>query len=96
MFSLAVPVVDASKRDSYFGLREAARWLKTNTKPDEGVMTLSKGSAQYAISFYAKRDAYPFGRFRLATVIPGGKTLSPRPAPDGPRRRPRRHRLSRA
>ena len=34
-------------------------------------MTLSKGSAQYALSFYAKRDAYPYGRFRLATVFPG-------------------------
>jgi len=47
------------------------------------VMTLSKGSAQYAISFYAHRDAYPFGRFRLATVIPGGKVLSPSQAADG-------------
>ena len=47
---------------------------------DAGVMTLSKGSAQYALSFYAHRDAYPFGRFRLATVIPGGKVRSPRPA----------------
>jgi hypothetical protein len=86
LLALAVPVVDAAKRDSYFGLREAARWLKANTKPDDGVMTLSKGSAQYAISFYAHRDAYPFGRFRLATVLPGGKVLSPRPASDGPSR----------
>ena len=54
-----------------------------NTPPDAGVMTLSKGSAQYALSFYANRDAYPFGRFRLATVFPGGKVRSPRPVPDG-------------
>jgi hypothetical protein len=46
-------------------------------------MTLSKGSAQYALSFYARRDAYPFGRFRLATVVPGGKVLNPSPAADG-------------
>ena len=43
----------AVKSDSYFGLREAALWLKKNTSKDAGVMTLSKGSAQYAISFYA-------------------------------------------
>ena len=50
-------------------------------------MTLSKGSAQYALSFYAKRDAYPFGRFRLATVFPGPKVRSPRPdACGGPSR----------
>ena len=46
-------------------------------------MTLSKGSAQYALSFYAQRDAYPFGRFRLATIVPGGKVLNPQPAADG-------------
>ena len=79
----ASPVIASVKSDSYFGLREAALWLKANTKPDDGVMTLSKGSAQYAISFYAKRDAYPFGRFRLATIIPGGKVLNPSPAADG-------------
>ena len=54
-------------------------WLKNNTSKDAGVMTLSKGSAQYAISFYAHRDAYPFGRFRLATIVPGGKVLNPSP-----------------
>lgn len=82
----AMPVVDVARSDSYFGLREAARWLKANTRPDDGVMTLSKGSAQYALSFYAHRDAYPFGRFRLATIIPGGIVRSPRPATDGPSR----------
>ena len=78
-----VPTVHATKRDTFFGLREAARWLDQNTPPDAGVMTLSKGSAQYALSFYAKRDAYPFGRFRLATVFPGPKVRSPRPDPGG-------------
>ena len=47
-----------------------------------GVMTISKGSAQYALSFYAKRDAYPYGRFRLATVFPGRK--GPEPAAGSP------------
>jgi hypothetical protein len=79
----ASPVVAAVKSDSYFGLREAALWLKKNTSKDAGVLTLSKGSAQYALSFYAKRDAYPFGRFRLATIVPGGKVLNPSPAADG-------------
>ncbi len=83
---MASPVVDVARTDSYFGLREAAKWLKTNTKPEDGVMTLSKGSAQYAISFYAHRDAYPFGRFRLATIFPGGVVRSPHPAADGPSR----------
>ncbi len=83
---MASPVVDVAKTDTYFGLREAARWLEANTKPDDGVMTLSKGSAQYALSFYARRDAYPFGRFRLATVFPGGTVRSPHPAADGPSR----------
>ena len=80
------PVVDVARTDTYFGLREAAKWLKANTSPQAGVMTLSKGSAQYALSFYAHRDAYPFGRFRLATVLPGGKVISPHPAADGPSR----------
>ena len=83
---MATPVIDTARTDSYFGLREAAKWLKVNTRPQDGVMTLSKGSAQYAISWYAHRDAYPFGRFRLATVLPGGKVLSPHPAADGPSR----------
>jgi hypothetical protein len=78
-----VPTVKATQRDSFFGLREAARWLDQNTPQNTGVMTLSKGSAQYAISFYAKRDAYPFGRFRLATVFPGPRVKSPRPDPSG-------------
>src|SRR6185503_805061 len=49
----ASPVIASVKSDSYYGLREAAYWLKKHTAADAGVMTLSKGSAQYAISFYA-------------------------------------------
>jgi hypothetical protein len=78
-----VPAIDAAQTDSFYGLREAAKWLDQNTPPDAGVMTLSKGSAQYALSFYANRDAYPYGRFRLATVFPGPRVQSPRPDPDG-------------
>jgi hypothetical protein len=84
LFALSVgPAVDASRSDSYFGLREAAKWLERNTPENAGVMTLSKGSAQYALSFYSRRDAYPFGRFRIATVFPGPNVRSPTPDPSG-------------
>jgi hypothetical protein len=69
--------------DSYAGLEEAARWLAANSPADAGVMTLSHGSAQYVFAFYAQRDAYPFGRFRLATVLPGGKIVHALPSPRG-------------
>jgi 4-amino-4-deoxy-L-arabinose transferase-like glycosyltransferase len=65
------------------GLREAAEWLAANTSPSDGVMTISHGSAQYALAFYARRDAYPFGRFRLATVLPGGVLVQPQVALKG-------------
>jgi dolichyl-phosphate-mannose-protein mannosyltransferase len=77
------PAADVAQSDSYYGLREAGRWLRHHTDRDAGVMTLSKGSAQYALSWYAHRDSYPFGRFRLATIFPGGHILSPRPSADG-------------
>ena len=84
LFAVSVgPAVDAAHSDSYFGLREAAKWLQRNTPENAGVMTLSKGSAQYALSFYARRDAYPFGRFRIATVFPGPNVRSPTPDPSG-------------
>jgi Dolichyl-phosphate-mannose-protein mannosyltransferase len=67
--------------DSFAGLEEAARWLADNSPPGAGVMTLSHGSAQYVFSFYARRDAYPFGRFRLATVLPGGSIVHALPSP---------------
>jgi hypothetical protein len=69
--------------DSFAGLAEAARWLTVNSPADAGVMTLSYGSAQYVFSFYGRRDAYPFGRFRLATVLPGGEVVHPLPTPRG-------------
>jgi hypothetical protein len=69
--------------DSYAGLEEAARWLADNSPGDAGVMTLSHGSAQYVFSFYAQRDAYPFGRFRLATVLPGGEIVHALPSTAG-------------
>ena len=34
-------------------------------------------------SFYAQRDAYPFGRFRLATVLPGGEIVHALPSTEG-------------
>ena len=69
--------------DSYAGLEEAARWLADNSPAGAGVMTLSHGSAQYVFSFYGRRDAYPFGRFRLATVLPGGKIVHALPSTEG-------------
>jgi hypothetical protein len=57
------------------GLREAAAWLAANTPEDAGIMSLSNGSGQYVFSFYAHRDSYPFGRFRLATILPGGTVV---------------------
>jgi 4-amino-4-deoxy-L-arabinose transferase-like glycosyltransferase len=69
--------------DSYAGLEEAARWLADNSPAEAGVMTLSHGSAQYVFSFYAQRDAYPFGRFRLATVLPGGEIVHALPSTEG-------------
>jgi 4-amino-4-deoxy-L-arabinose transferase-like glycosyltransferase len=69
--------------DSYAGLEEAARWLGDNSPAGAGVMTLSHGSAQYVFSFYAKQDAYPFGRFRLATVLPGGEIVHALPSSEG-------------
>lgn len=77
--SLAAAVHD----DSSAGVREAARWLQQHAPVGAGVMTLSQGSAQYVYSFYANRDAYPFGRFRLDTVLPGRRVVSSPPTPPG-------------
>jgi 4-amino-4-deoxy-L-arabinose transferase-like glycosyltransferase len=65
----------------FAGLREAAFWLRDNA-PGQGVMTLSRGSAQYILSLYANIDAYPFGYFRLNTILPGGTVIRGPPAPD--------------
>jgi hypothetical protein len=82
MILLIVPslfrVNETMQVDTYAGMREAAFWLEQNTPPSAGVMTISRGSAQSVISFYGRRDAYPFGRFRLATVLPGGTIVNAR------------------
>ncbi|HEX7208690.1 MAG TPA: hypothetical protein VF233_10940, partial [Nitrososphaeraceae archaeon] len=64
------------------GLREAAYWLKDNTSPGDGVMTISHGSAQYIFSLYGNIDSYPFGSFELHTIMPGGSIISGPPPPD--------------
>jgi dolichyl-phosphate-mannose-protein mannosyltransferase len=66
-------------KDSFGGLKEAAQWLGHNSPGDAGVMTMSGGSAQYVFAFYANRDSYPYGRFQLATVLPGGAVVPPTP-----------------
>jgi len=45
-------------------------------------MTMSQGSAQYVVSIYSKIDSYPFGNFRLHTVLPTGEVISGPPSPD--------------
>jgi hypothetical protein len=66
----------------FVGLREAAHWLEENSPPNAGVMTISHGSAQYVLSLYAKIDSYPFGTFKLHTVLPGGATVPGAPPPE--------------
>ncbi|HEX8860225.1 MAG TPA: glycosyltransferase family 39 protein [Actinomycetes bacterium] len=68
--------------DSYGGLREAGQWLAAHAPRRAGIMTISHGSAQYVFSFYERQDAYPFGRFRLPTVLPGGQVVNPSPTRD--------------
>lgn len=66
----------------FVGLREAAFWLEENIPPNAGVMTLSQGSAQYVLSLYSNVDAYPYGNFRLHTILPGGGSVPGAPPPD--------------
>jgi hypothetical protein len=74
----AVPSLQtAVANDTFGGLKEAAVWLAENTPDSTGVMTMSGGSAQYVFSFYGHRDSYPYGRFQLATVLPGGAVVPP-------------------
>jgi hypothetical protein len=79
-----IPLMRVVNNDDFAGLREAGYWLRSHTAPTAGVMTVSNGSAQYALSFYGHRDAFPFGRFRLATVLPGGRILASRANGDTP------------
>ncbi len=82
--ALAVPFVGPAVHDnSYVGLREAAAWLRAHSAPDAGVITFSHGSAQYVFAFYAHRPAYPFGRFHLDTVLPGGQVVNARTVSGG-------------
>jgi Dolichyl-phosphate-mannose-protein mannosyltransferase len=79
----AVPYLQRTLRDnSFVGLKDAAIWMRARTPPSAGVMTISHGSAQYVFAFYAHHNAYPFGRFNLATVVPGGRIImASAPAP---------------
>jgi Dolichyl-phosphate-mannose-protein mannosyltransferase len=79
----ALPLRATLQDDSFAGLKEAAQWLAGHSQPDAGVMTISHGSSQYVFAFYANRDSYPFGRFRLATVLPGGVVVNSSPTADG-------------
>jgi hypothetical protein len=76
---------DVGRDDSYVGLRDAATWMARSTPPGAGVITISRGSAQYVFAFYAHRDSYPFGRFNLATVLPGGRIVPASAPPPGAR-----------
>jgi len=80
---VALPQWRALHDDSFAGLKEAAQWLAAESPANTGVMALSQGSSQYVFAFYAKRDSYPFGRFRLATVLPGGTVVNSSPTADG-------------
>lgn len=63
------------------GMREAAYWLRAQGAEHAGSMTLSHGSGQYVLSFYGGIDAYPYGRFRIATVLPGGQLMQSKAGP---------------
>jgi 4-amino-4-deoxy-L-arabinose transferase-like glycosyltransferase len=82
----AVPYLQRTLRDnSFVGLKDAAIWMRAKTPPSAGVMTISHGSAQYVFAFYAHHNAYPFGRFNLATVLPGGRIIMASAPPPGAR-----------
>jgi len=61
--------------DRSAGMREAALWLRAHGAARAGTIALSHGSGQYVLPFYAGVDAYPYGRFRIATVMPGGHVV---------------------
>lgn len=61
--------------ESSAGMREAAYWLRAQGAQRAGTMTLSHGSGQYVLSFYGGIDSYPYGKFRIATVVPGGELI---------------------
>jgi 4-amino-4-deoxy-L-arabinose transferase-like glycosyltransferase len=69
--------------DRSAGMREAAEWLKAHGAERAGALALSHGSGQYVLSFYGGVDSYPYGRFRIATVVPGGRVVKTTPRRDG-------------
>jgi hypothetical protein len=73
----------AVANDRSAGMREAAKWLKANGGERAGALAISHGSGQYVLSFYGGVDSYPYGRFRIATVVPGGRVVKTTPRRDG-------------
>jgi hypothetical protein len=78
--SQGIAVRTAIEDDHSAGMREAAYWLRAHGAQHAGSMTLSHGSGQYVLSFYGGVDAYPYGRFRIATVMPGGQLMQSKAA----------------
>jgi len=79
-----VGAVDAAMTsDRSAGMREAAHWLRAHGAQRAGTITLSHGSGQYVLPFYAGVDSYPYGRFRIATVVPGGAVVKSTPRAGG-------------
>ena len=66
----------------FVGLKEASSWIAENGIPNATVMTPSQGSAQYVFSLYGHMDAYPFGNFKLHTLLPNGDLIVGAPPPD--------------
>jgi hypothetical protein len=64
-------------------MREAAQWLRAHGAARAGTIALSHGSGQYVLPFYGGIDAYPYGRFRIATVLPGGRVVKATARKDG-------------
>jgi Dolichyl-phosphate-mannose-protein mannosyltransferase len=66
----------------FVGLKEASYWIAENGIPNATVMTPSQGSAQYVFSLYGHIDTYPFGNFKLHTLLPNGDLIVGAPPPD--------------
>ncbi len=66
----------------FVGLKEASHWIAENGIPNATAMTLSQGSAQYVLSLYGDMDTYPFGNFKLHTILPNGDVIVGAPPPD--------------
>ena len=66
----------------FVGLKEASYWIAENGIPNATAMTESQGSAQYVLSLYGHMDTYPFGNFKLHTILPNGDVIVGAPPPD--------------